>query len=57
MDGTCKTHGTLIMQREVWSKMLRDRNHFEKLGVEGMMLTPILKKKPGRQLSNFFITN
>jgi hypothetical protein len=28
-----------IMQREVWSKMLRERNHFAKLGVEEMTLT------------------
>jgi len=44
MDGECKTHGKLIMQRKVWPKILRDRNHFEKLGVEGMILTLILKK-------------
>jgi len=44
MDGAGKTHGKLIMQREVWSKILRERNHFKKLNVEGMMLTLILKK-------------
>jgi len=33
------------MQREVWSKILRDRNHFEKLDVEGLMLTLILKNQ------------
>jgi len=45
MDGTCKMHGKLIMQTQVWSNILRDRNHFEKLDVEGMMLTLTLKKK------------
>jgi hypothetical protein len=45
MDGARKTHGKLIMQREVWSKILKERNHFAKLGVQGMMLTLILNKQ------------
>jgi hypothetical protein len=45
MDGTCKTQGKLNMQRKVWSQILKEKDHFEELDVEGVMLTLILNKQ------------